>query len=177
MKLEHNFTLKTFNELTTDELYDILALRTDIFVVEQNCPYPEVDYKDIGSLHLFIREAELNGEEFNCPNSAECTSKSCNKIVAYLRILPRGYSYNEVSLGRVSVRESFRKNGIARHMLNVALDYVEKGLGETEIQIGAQEYLIDFYKSLGFEPVSDVYLEDGIPHLDMLRRKGISCHE
>lgn len=209
MKLGHNFVLKKFDELTTYELYDILALRTDIFVVEQTCPYPEVDYKDIGSLHLFIRESDLEtancafaegtlcGQASNgtaacsftenegtncadistpcnpvhfCENADTCVSRSCNKIVAYLRILPRGFSYPEVSIGRVSVREEFRGGGLARRMLNVAIQYIADELGETEIQIGAQEYLLEFYKSLGFEPVSAVYLEDGIPHLDMLRR-------
>lgn len=186
MKLDNNFTLKKFDELSTQELYDILALRTDVFVVEQTCPYPEVDYKDIGSLHLFIREADLAGmeayysgdccaadkmqTEFVCENAATCVSRACNKIVAYLRILPRGFSYPEVSIGRVLVREEYRGSGIARKMLNTAISYIADALGENEIQIGAQEYLLAFYKSLGFEPVSEVYLEDGIPHLDMLRR-------
>lgn len=159
MKHLHNFTLKSFDELTTRELYDILALRTDIFVVEQTCPYPEIDYKDIGSLHLFIRENDL-----------EHNDKLGNRIVAYLRILPRGFSYPEVSIGRVAVREDFRSLGLARMMLNTAIKYIAEELGESEIQIGAQAYLIDFYKSLGFVPVSDIYLEDNIPHIDMLKK-------
>ncbi|MBE6030585.1 MAG: GNAT family N-acetyltransferase [Clostridiales bacterium] len=171
MNTTNNWTIKRFEELTTYELYDILALRTDIFVVEQTCPYPEVDYKDIGSLHMFIRECDLkDAEPFSCESADTCTSKNCNKIVAYLRILPRGFSYPEVSIGRVSVREEFRGNGIAREMLEHAIAYIAETLGENEIQIGAQEYLLAFYKSLGFEPMSEVYLEDGLPHLDMLRR-------
>lgn len=167
MKHLHNFTLKSFDELTTHELYDILALRTDIFVVEQTCPYPEIDYKDIGSLHLFIRENECCS---TCSGSSSDKDKLDNRIVAYLRILPRGFSYPEVSIGRVAVREEFRGSGLARTMLNTAIKYIAEEMNESEIQIGAQAYLIDFYKSLGFVPVSDIYLEDNIPHVDMLKK-------
>ena len=146
-----DWQLKAFDELTLKELYAILALRTDVFVVEQECPYPEVDGKDVQSYHLFAQE---NGE-----------------IVAYLRILPSGLSYDEVSIGRVVIRASHRGQGLGRPMMQQAIDYIVRVLKEDRIKIGAQAYLEDFYASLGFEQVSEVYLEDGIPHMDMVYRK------
>lgn len=146
-----DWQLKAFDELTLKELYAILALRTDVFVVEQECPYPEVDGKDVQSYHLFAQE---NGE-----------------IVAYLRILPPGLSYDEASIGRVVIRASHRGQGLGRPMMQQAIDYIVRVLKEDRIKIGAQAYLEDFYASLGFEQVSEVYLEDGIPHMDMVYRK------
>lgn len=146
-----DWQLKAFDELTLKELYAILALRTDVFVVEQECPYPEVDGKDVQSYHLFAQE---NGE-----------------IVAYLRILPSGLSYDEASIGRVVIRASHRGQGLGRPMMQQAIDYIVRVLKEDRIKIGAQAYLEDFYTSLGFEQVSEVYLEDGIPHMDMVYRK------
>ncbi|MEL3961262.1 GNAT family N-acetyltransferase [Lysinibacillus endophyticus] len=146
-----NFQLKTFNELTTTELYNILKERTDVFVVEQNCPYPEVDGKDLQSYHLFKEE---NGE-----------------IIAYLRILPPGVSYPELSIGRVLVKEDYRGQKLARQMMEEALSYITSELKETTVKIQAQHYLEDFYCSFGFEVISEVYLEDGIPHIDMLLKK------
>ena len=146
-----NFQLKTFNELTTTELYNILKERTDVFVVEQNCPFPEVDGKDLQSYHLFKEE---NGE-----------------IIAYLRILPPGVSYPELSIGRVLVKEDYRGQKLARQMMEEALSYITSELKETTVKIQAQHYLEDFYRSFGFEVISEVYLEDGIPHIDMLLKK------
>ncbi|MGT2712362.1 GNAT family N-acetyltransferase [Streptococcus oriscaviae] len=146
-----DWQLKAFDELTLKELYAILALRTDVFVVEQECPYPEVDGKDVQSYHLFAQE---NGE-----------------IVAYLRILPPGLSYDEASIGRVVIRASHRGQGLGRPMMQQAIDYIVRVLKEDRIKIGAQAYLEAFYASLGFEQVSEVYLEDGIPHMDMLYQK------
>lgn len=146
-----NFQLKTFNELTTTELYNILKERTDVFVVEQNCPFPEVDGKDLQSYHLFKEE---NGE-----------------IIAYLRILPPGVSYPELSIGRVLVKEDYRGQKLAQQMMEEALSYITSELKETTVKIQAQHYLEDFYRSFGFEVISEVYLEDGIPHIDMLLKK------
>lgn len=142
------WTLRSFNQLTLDQLYAILALRTDVFVVEQACPYPEIDGKDPASYHLFAEEA--------------------GEIVAYLRILPAGLSYEEASIGRVVIRASHRGRGLGRPMMQEAIDYIVQDLQESQIKIGAQAHLEDFYRSLGFELASEVYLEDGIPHLDML---------
>ena len=142
------FKLMTFEELTSIELYKILQARTDIFVVEQNCAYPEVDGKDLLSYHLF---KEINGE-----------------IVAYLRILPPGVSYEQASIGRVIVKKEYRGQKLAQQMLGKAIEFIIEEMKETKIKIQAQEYLLAFYSSFGFQPISESYLEDGIPHVDML---------
>lgn len=146
-----NFTLKTFNELTNTELYNILQERTNVFVVEQSCPYPEVDGKDVQSYHLY---KEQDGE-----------------IVAYLRILPPGVSYAELSIGRVLVKKEYRGQRLAHELMGRALQFIEDELNETTVKIQAQDYLRNFYSSFGFEAISEVYLDDGIPHVDMLLQK------
>lgn len=140
---------KAFEELTLDELYDIMQLRTDIFVVEQNCPYPELDGKDKNCLHVF---ATQHGQ-----------------VVAYARIVPPGLSYKEISIGRVVVHAAHRKDGLGRILIDLTLEKIEEEFGAQPIQIGAQCYLKKFYGSFGFEPASEEYLEDGIPHVDMIR--------
>ncbi|MEI4314818.1 GNAT family N-acetyltransferase [Streptococcus suis] len=145
--------MKAFDQLSLQELYSILTLRVDVFVVEQACPYPEVDGKDPNCLHLLGMD---NGE-----------------LVAYLRILPAGLSYDEVSIGRVVIKPSHRGKGLGRPMMEQAIAYITTEWKESQIKIGAQAYLEKFYSSLGFEPVSEVYLEDDIPHLDMLYTKPV----
>lgn len=142
------WNLKTFDELSKEELYEILKLRVNVFVVEQNCPYEEIDSKDLGSYHLF------------CMDRGE--------IIAYLRILKKGVSFDEISIGRVVINRNFRKLGLGREMLNKALLFINKELNENTIKISAQYYLIKFYESLGFNSISEVYLEDGIPHINMI---------
>ena len=140
--------IKKFNELTNVELYTLLKERTAVFVVEQNCPYLEVDGKDLESFHLF---AEKQGE-----------------IVAYLRILPPGVSYPEASLGRIFVKKEYRGQGFAEELVSRGIDYTKQELKEERIKIQAQDYLRNFYQSFGFQAISEVYLEDNIPHIDML---------
>ncbi|WP_449458631.1 GNAT family N-acetyltransferase [Streptococcus suis] len=145
--------IKAFDQLSLQELYGILTLRVDVFVVEQACPYPEVDGKDPNCLHLLgIDEGEL---------------------VAYLRILPGGLSYDEVSIGRVVIKPSHRGKGLGRPMMEQAIHFITNEWKESQIKIGAQAHLEKFYSSLGFEVVSEVYLEDDIPHLDMLYTKPV----
>jgi len=146
-----NWKIKKFNELNVEDLYKILALRNEVFIVEQECPYLDCDDKDFNSYHLF---AEENGE-----------------VVAYLRILEKGVSYDEISIGRVAVKQSYRGKGIAREMMLKAIDFVESNLSEDTIKIQAQAYLLSFYGGLGFKAVSKEYLEDNIPHIDMLYKK------
>lgn len=146
-----NWNLKKFKELSVEEIYKILALRNEIFIVEQECAYLDCDYKDLNSYHLFSEE---NGE-----------------IIAYLRILEKGVSYDEISIGRVAVKKNYRGKGISREMLLKAIDFVENNLNEDTIKIQAQAYLLNFYSSLGFKAVSEEYLEDNIPHIDMLYKK------
>lgn len=141
---------KIFNELTVEELYDILKLRTDIFVVEQNCAYPELDDKDKKCLHIY---ATVKG-----------------KVVASSRIVPPGLSYPQISIGRVAVHPDYRKGGTGRALMQHSIEKIAEEFGEQDIQIGAQCYLRGFYESLGFESASDDYVEDGIPHVDMIRK-------
>ena len=145
--------IKAFDQLSLQELYTILTLRTNVFVIEQACPYPEVDGKDPNCLHLL---GTINGE-----------------LVAYLRILPAGQSYDEVSIGRVVIKPSHRGKGLGRLMMEQAIHCITNEWKESQIKIGAQSYLEKFYQSLGFEPVSEVYLEDDIQHLDMLYSKPV----
>ncbi|MFZ2951914.1 MAG: GNAT family N-acetyltransferase [Streptococcus suis] len=145
--------IKAFDQLSLQELYTILTLRTNAFVVEQACPYPELDGKDPNCLHLL---GTINGE-----------------LVAYLRILPAGLRYDEVSIGRVVVKPSHRGKGLGRLMMEQAIHCITNEWKESQIKIGAQAYLEKFYQSLDFEPVSEVYLEDDIPHLDMLYSKPV----
>ncbi len=143
--------LKAFDELTNIELYNILKERTLVFVVEQNCPYLEIDGKDPYSYHLF---KEDNGE-----------------IIAYSRILPAGVSYQEASIGRVFVKKEYRGQGIAEELLKNSLDFIQNELKETNVKIQAQDYLRKFYNSFGFQTISETYLEDNIPHVDMLLQR------
>ncbi len=143
--------LKSFEELTTKELYEILKIRVDVFVVEQNCPYEEVDSKDEKAHHLFAIEND--------------------KLVAYLRILDKGVSYDEISIGRVLVHKDFRKNKLGNEMMLKAIDYITNTIKDDKIRISAQAYLLDFYRNLGFKEVSEIYLEDNIPHIEMLYTK------
>lgn len=146
-----NWKIKKFNELNIEEIYKILALRNEVFIVEQECPYLDCDDKDLNSYHLFLTE---NGE-----------------IVSYLRILEKGVSYDEISIGRVAVKKSYRGKGISRKMMLKAIEFIENNLSENTIKIQAQAYLLNFYSSLGFKAVSEEYLEDNIPHIDMIYKK------
>ncbi|TYR73140.1 GNAT family N-acetyltransferase [Rossellomorea vietnamensis] len=146
-----SWKIRKFDELTNSELYNLLKERTLVFVVEQNCPYLEVDGKDPFSYHLF---KEDDGE-----------------IIAYLRILPAGVSYQEVSIGRVFVKKEFRGQGLAEELIKKGLKFIQKELNETNVKIQAQDYLRKFYGSFGFQAISETYLEDNIPHVDMLLQK------
>lgn len=143
-----NWYIKTFQELSTTELYKILMERTQVFVVEQNCPYLEVDGKDVKSYHLF---AEHEGE-----------------MICYLRILSPGISYPQTSIGRVLVKKDYRGQGLGKELLRKSLNFIQEELKENKVKIQAQCYLEKFYSSFGFETISDEYLEDDIPHIDML---------
>ena len=142
------WTIKQFQDLTLDELYAILYLRTAVFVVEQACPYQEVDNKDQESYHLLGQD---NGD-----------------IVAYARLLPPGVSFPQASIGRVLVAPSHRGQGLGQQLMARSLAFLVEELGQKRIQLSGQTYLEDFYKSFGFQAVSDMYLEDDIPHKDML---------
>jgi ElaA protein len=141
--------LYSYSQLTVDLLYEILRLRTEVFVVEQECPYQEVDGKDSGSWHLM----GYDGEQF----------------VAYARLLPPGLHYHESSIGRVITALSHRGTGLGRVLMEKAIVTIPELFGEdTAIRIEAQSHLEDFYGSLGFVKKSEPYMLDGIPHIEML---------
>ncbi|MCR4694597.1 MAG: GNAT family N-acetyltransferase [Pseudobutyrivibrio sp.] len=147
--MSRTWKLKAFEDLTVGELYEILRLRAEIFVVEQDCVYQDLDGKDRQSMHLFLQDGE--------------------EVIACLRIIPAGISYKEPSIGRFVVKESERKSGLGREAMNQAIEYISSEYKEDHIRISGQAYLREFYESLGFKVVKDPYLEDGIPHFQMLR--------
>lgn len=140
-----------FSQFTTHQLYELLKLRVDVFVVEQTCPYPELDNKDIldGVYHL------LGYQD--------------GTLVACARLLPQHISYPGVSIGRVATRRSARGSGLGHKLLICAIEHCEVFWPGKAIEIGAQQRLEAFYGSHGFQTASDMYLEDGIPHIDMIR--------
>ena len=144
--------LKKFNDLTVDEFHDILQLRINVFIVEQNCPYPELDDNDKIAFHLF----GINQE---------------NKIIAYTRIFKPGDYYKEAAFGRVVVHQDYRNQNIGFQLVEQTIIEIHKLFENTNIKIGAQTYLNNFYQSFGFHQVGDDYIEDGIPHIHMLINK------
>jgi ElaA protein len=142
------FTTKSFNELSIIELYQLLQLRAEVFVVEQNCPYLDLDDKDQKSFHVL---GYHNG-----------------KLVAYTRLVPIGVSYNvEPSIGRVVTHPSVRSLGYGKLLMNYSITETKKRFNSNVIVIGAQCYLDKFYQNLGFVPEGEIYLEDNIPHITM----------
>lgn len=144
---------KKFDELTVIELYKIMKLRSEVFVVEQNCIYLDADDKDLHGYHLFT-----------------CIDKV---IVAYARLLPPKISYNEASIGRVLTSPSYRKNGFGILLMHEAIKQTLNIFNSTSIKIGAQLYLQNFYEGVGFVRTSSPYDEDGIMHIEMELKKNI----
>ena len=144
------FHIKKFKFFSVPELYKILQLRSEVFVVEQTCIYQDLDGKDAEAIHIF---AKKNGE-----------------IVAYARCFEPGIYFEEAAIGRVVVKKSERKNGIGHAIFKTALDFLNEKYPRTKIRLSAQQYLIGFYESHGFETSGDGYLEDGIPHILMVTK-------
>ena len=142
-------TIKFFNELTTSELYQILRLRSEVFVVEQDCVYQDVDDKDQQAIHLFI------------------TIK--NKVVAYTRLFDSGLYFNTASFGRVVVSLEHRKDGLGHQLMDASIKAVQQKFNTTKITISAQTYLKKFYESHKFIKEGKEYLEDGIQHIKMVK--------
>lgn len=145
-----HWVFKPFKDLSLHELYAAMRLRQEVFIVEQSCPYLDADGKDLKSHHLMGYEGEV--------------------LVAYSRILPPGVSYEEVSIGRVVTSTIHRKKAYGRQLMDESIKQI-KALygGPVSIRIGAQQYLQKFYESFGFVREGDAYMEDGIPHIIMLR--------
>ncbi|MCK4561307.1 MAG: GNAT family N-acetyltransferase [Flavobacteriaceae bacterium] len=142
--------LKKYNELTVDEFYNILQLRINVFVVEQNCPYPELDGKDKIAYHFFAY-AEEKPEQ----------------ILAYTRIFKPGDYYKESAIGRVVVHPDFRNEKLGYKLMIKSIQQIKKLFKTSVIKIGAQTYLKKFYEFHGFIKISEEYIEDGIPHIYM----------
>ena len=139
--------IKRFQELSTPELYDLLQLRSEVFVVEQNCVYQDIDGKDRKALHLI--------------------GESDSKIVAYARLFDAGDYFEEASIGRVVVGANSRDRKWGHELMENAIAAIKDSYNTTAITISAQLYLQKFYESHGFEVTSEVYLEDDIPHIQM----------
>ena len=144
-----NWIIKKFADLTPHELYAILQLRNEVFVVEQNCVYQDADNKDQQSWHLMGWHGDL--------------------LAAYTRIVPPGIIYILPSIGRVVTSPALRKTGIGKQLMEKSIETVENLFGNISIQIGAQLYLKKFYEALGFRQSSEIYLEDGIEHIEMTK--------
>ncbi|AHF15306.1 GNAT family acetyltransferase [Niabella soli DSM 19437] len=143
------WTCKAFADLSTIELYQILQLRAAVFVVEQHCVYQDLDGKDLKGYHLI-----------GWHNGA---------AVAYTRLLPKDVSYREQSIGRVVTAQTYRALGLGRVLMEQSIEASYRLFGKNPIRIGAQQHLKRFYESLGFQQASDVYEEDGIPHIEMVK--------
>lgn len=139
--------VKTFAQLSNTELYAILKLRVDVFVVEQACPYPEIDGRDEDSLHVWL---EQDGE-----------------ILAYLRVLDRGVESEYVAIGRVIAAR--RRQGLGSEIMKAGIRVSQESFHAEAIYLEGQVYAQGFYESLGFRQISEPYLEDNIPHIKMLR--------
>ena|SRR5688572_16481759 len=142
--------LKKFDSLTPHELYAILRLRAEVFVVEQACIFQDMDNKDQLSYHLMGWKND--------------------NLVAYTRLVPPGVSYNETSIGRVVTSPAERGSGIGKLLMEKSIEQIIHLYGKTPIKLGAQLYLKKFYESLGFRQTSDIYDEDGIDHIEMIRQ-------
>lgn len=140
MKIE----IKQWEELSPLALHNLLQLRIDIFVVEQNCPYPELDGKDLNAYHVLLYDED-------------------EKLAGTARILAPGVSYKEVSIGRVAIAEKYRGNTYGHLIMESALSFIHEKFGDSAVKISAQEHLQHFYNQHGFETISETYLEDDIP--------------
>lgn len=142
--------LKRFDELTLHQLYAILELRSQVFIVEQNCVYHDPDGKDQAAWHLMGMQD--------------------GTLIAYTRILSPGVSYVDPSIGRVVTSPNARRTGLGRELMQQSIEHCKHLFGNTSITLAAQVYLKKFYESLGFFASGDEYIEDGIPHIQMTRK-------
>jgi ElaA protein len=147
----YQWTCKHYNELTKRELHQILKVRSEVFVIEQNCIYQDIDHKDVDCYHMCIYDQ--------------------NQLIAYSRILPLDISYeNYISIGRVLSILSHRKTGAGKFLMQKTMEFCQETFPIIPIKISAQTYLISFYESFGFENTGIEYLEDDIPHVEMINR-------
>ncbi len=146
-----NYHFIHFHDLSLQQLYDIMVLRQRVFVVEQDCAYLDADGRDQAAVHCLARATDGN------------------ELAAYARLLPRGVAYADYhSIGRIITAPEVRGTGLGRPLVRACMDRVQQQFGAGPIKISAQSHLQEFYGSLGFEPVGEEYLEDGIPHRGMV---------
>lgn len=150
--MSYEWHWKNYEELSKTKLYQILAARQEVFVVEQDIAYVDCDNKDQHSWHCWATSSE-NPE----------------KIAAYLRVVKAGFKYKETAIGRVLTTKEHRGKGIGKEIMRFTLDKIAEELGDEPVRISAQGYLEKFYNDFGFESVSDVYIEEGIEHIEMLK--------
>ena len=139
----------TFEELSIQELYKLLQLRSEVFVVEQDCVYQDIDGKDFKAIHVLGFEGE--------------------ELVAYTRIFAPGIYFKEAAIGRVIVKEAYRKKNYGHEILEASVNAIEEWFKTGRIKLSAQTYLTKFYESHGFQQIGEGYLEDGIPHIAMIK--------
>ena len=142
-----NVMFKTFEQLTTKEFYEILRLRSEVFVVEQTCIYNDLDGNDLEAVHMVLIEKE--------------------EIVGYLRILNPYVSFDTYSIGRVIINPKYRNRGLSKILLQQGINFVKNELGHSSIKINAESYLQKMYGSFGFVAFGEEFIEDGILHIPM----------
>lgn len=147
--MKSDYIVKKFDELTTRELYDMMYLRQVVFVVEQDAAYLDADKKDYDSIHV-LQYIDLD-------------------LAAYARVLAPGVSYSEASIGRVVSAPEWRRKKLGRPLMEKCVEVLEKEYNTKKCRISAQSYLVPFYGEFGFEICSNEYLEDGLPHYEMIR--------
>ena len=140
--------IKTFEELSPQDIYSILQLRSEVFVVEQNCVYQDIDDKDQYALHILLKKDDY--------------------LIGYSRIFKAGDYFKEASIGRVLVKKQERNNRHGSLLMELSIKAIKDYFKENIVKISAQTYLKKFYNELGFDSIGDEYLEDGIPHIEML---------
>lgn len=149
-KPQISFYTRKFEDLTLKELHDIFALRSEVFVVEQDCVYQDIDGKDFDALHLYIKDEK-------------------DSLLAYTRVFEKdAYHKGFVSIGRVVVSPKARGQALGKTIMQYSIDECQKHYGSEAIKISAQKYLDKFYTELGFKATGKEYLEDGIPHMEMI---------
>lgn len=148
--MAETFKVKEFNELSIRELYDMMHLRQVVFVVEQDAAYLDADLKDLKSTHVLQYKND--------------------SLVAYARVLAPGVSYQEASIGRVVTAPDWRRKKLGRPLMAKCIEVLKGRYGTEVCRISAQTYLVPFYREFGFEVCSEEYLEDGLPHFEMIRK-------
>lgn len=143
--------IKTFEEFTVPELYNLLKARSEVFVVEQNCVYLDADGYDQQAIHVWAEEED-------------------GEILAYCRVFDKGIKFEETSLGRVITTQKGRGRSLGKQLIQYAVETIENRYHTSEIRISAQDYLLKFYGDFGFEDTGKKYLEDDIPHTEMIRK-------